>query len=385
MRYRRVGTVEISEIGLDCPSTTRLNSADVRSIVERGLGRGVNFLRAVEPEETSALGDALSALGARRSAVLAAGIGEFFSSFARHHMTLGEFLEHELNDQLSRAKSDYLDCFFIDIGAGRSVDLGAVLQEDLRTGDSGGHKSFEGGTFLHETIAEAVVTIERFKKAGRVRLSGIGGENLSVLKRILIKNKNFDLAFVPYNYAFRIAAEELIPIATETKTAVVATRPLWWGVRSIPVTVLTESPFPNERFSLGADEGALTRIACKWPLANSGVTSVMAEANSLAPLDTLSEASTDRTWTRADEEALSKAFDVANAQQGLFIILSAMNSPDDDIRARGWAAYIRRGLPECGFDPFASEASRLKALRLIASAVVKDETLMTHEGLDDLE
>lgn len=300
-------------------------------------------------------------------------------------MVLEDFLEHELSDQLSRLKSDYVDCFTIDVGSGRSVDLGAILNEEIPAGDAGGHRSYEGGVFLHETVADCVNIMDRFKREGRIRLAAISGENLSVLKRIITKNKGFDAAFVPYNYAFRNAADELIPIASETRTAIVATRPLWWLIRAIPVTVLAQSPFPADRASLNIDENVLTKIACKWPLTENGVTSVMAEAESIAPLDLLAEASTDERWTRADEDAMRKVAEKVEVQQGLLVILSAMNSPDPDIRARGWAAYIKRGLPESGYDPFAGHDERTLALGAIARTVVKDETVISHEGLDDLD
>jgi len=386
MNYSRVASVEVSQVGLDFAVARDLPAAVLKNVVAKALDSGVDFFSSLQPAETSMLGEALARLGARKRAVVTAGIPRFFAAYAGHPMSADEFLEHELSDRLSRLESNFVDCFTIDIGQGRGVDFEAVLKEPI---PSGGHPpgapaTYEGGVFLHETLFDCLDVLSRFKKEGRIRLAGVSGENIAILKRILAKQRGFDVAFAPYNYGFRAAADELISIAAEVGTSFVATHPLWWGIREIPVTVLTESPFPRDRAAVRAPAAALSTAACKWPLAEKAVASVLAAVQSEALVEAVAAASGDSPWTKADEEFLRPVLDVATAHKGLFLILSAMNSADADVRARGWAAYVRRGLPDLGYDPAEPEAKRVEILERIAREVVAGEPVAREANIEEL-
>lgn len=385
MRFRRIGNIDVSVVSLSAADVSGMPSAVCKDIVAKALTAGVNFLHSIEPDETSALGDCLSSLEARRRTAVAAGIPRFFAAYAEHPMNAGEFLEHELADRLERLRSKYLDCFILDLGSGTSVDLESVLREEIASASAVRAvrtSSFEGGIFLHETLSECLQVLQRFKSQGRIRLIGLSGENLSAVRRVLVKHESIDVAFVPYNYAFRAAAAELIPVAAEKHTAIITTRPLWWGVREIPVTVLAESPYPADMASISVDADKLMAAAFRWPLNETTVASVLIEA-SPAELADVAPAAEESIWTRNDEETLRGIAEVASAQRGIFLMLSAMNSADPILRARGWAACLRMGIDDSGYDPAASESTRKAALKKIADSSVQAKPA-TPEDLDEL-
>jgi len=385
MKYRRVENIDLSEVSLDCSWAANRSPQDAKALVRRALDLGVDFFCALEPAEATALGESLSDLGARRKAVVSAGIPGFFAAYASHRMTAAEFLEHELADRQQRLGGNYIDCFVLDLGGGRSVSLDGVLKEEIQPDvppRGVAPAGFEGGIFLHETLADSLAVLADFKKKGRIRLSAIAGENVAAVKRVLVKHESIDLAFVPYNYAFRAAASELLAIAAEVNTAVIATRPLWWGIREIPVTVLAESPYPPDRASIAVPAGQLAASACRWPLSEPVVASVLAGARSPDEVANAASASGDIHWTRKDEETLRAVAAVATAQRGIFLVLSAMNSPDPAVRAQGWAACLRLGLQDFCYDPAAANAARSDALRRIAETAV--QTPPPAEDLDEL-
>lgn len=387
MNYRQMGNTDVSEIALDGAIAGRLSGADFAAFASKAFELGINLFCTLKPEETSATGEALRTLSARRKATVTAGVADFFVSYAQHKMRVDEFLEHELADRLARLDSTYLDCFVIDLGRGRSVDLEAVKDEEISGG--GDEKSmavatYEGGTFLHETVADCLEVMERFKHQGRVRLAGISGENIKTLERVLVKAEGFDVAFVPYNYGFRAAGDELIPVAAEVSTSIVATRPLWWGIREIPITVLAESPYPAAKVSVSVRADALARAACKWPLGEKGVSSVAVEVSEPGELVKAAKASGEVAWTRADEEALRPVGEITEVQEGLLVILSAMNSREAEVRERGWAALLRKGLGGFEFDPHGDAKAREESLFAISEALVVEEALPPEEDLDEL-
>lgn len=387
MNYRRLANADVSELTLDATAGGLLGEAEFGKIVSESLEQGINLFYAIKPEECSALGAALKDLQARRNAIVAAGIEDFFRAFARHEMRLGEFLEHELSDRLERLDSTYLDCLVIDLGRGRGVDLEAVRAEGISGGNGKAMEleTFEGGTFLHETIQDCLETIDRFRQDGLIRMAGISGENIDALTRVLVKHSGFDVVFAPFNYAFRAAAKSLIPVAAEQETAVVTTRPLWWDLREIPVSVLAESPYPLPQAQVEADASSLAAAACKWPLTEKTVVSVAFDISREGQAATLVGACRDEIWTRSDEETLRPVAAVAESHQGLFVALSAMNSPDDRLRQLGWATLQRKGLAEdLQFDPAAEEDLRRDALREIAAALVPPEPPPPDEEFDDL-
>ena len=300
-------------------------------------------------------------------------------------MAVDEFLEHELADRLTRLGSNYLDCFVIDVGEGHGVDFEAVLKEGVPSAPPrpASRRRATKAASLYETLYDCLEVLAAFKKEGRIRLAGISCENIALLKRILAKESGFDVVFAPYNYCFR-AASELVAIASETNTAFVATRPLWWGIREIPVTVLSESPFPRDKASVAADSASLAAAACKWPLSTDSVVGVLADVASADSLAGVSAAVTDSNWTRADEELLRPIASVASAQKGLFLILSAMNSADADTRTRGWAAYVRRGLADFGYDPAGPSSKRVAALARISKDIVSAASPVEKCDLEEL-
>lgn len=387
MNYRRLANADVSELTLEARAGGLLDDVEFGKIVSESLEQGINLFYAIKPEECSALGTALKNLQARRNAIVAAGIEDFFRAFARHEMRLGEFLQHELSDRLERLGSTYLDCFIIDLGHGSGVDLTAVRGEGISGGNGKAVEleTFEGGTFLHETIADCLTTIDRFRQNGLIRMAGMSGENVDALTRVLVKHSGFDVVFAPFNYAFRAAAEALIPVASEQETAVVATKPLWWGLREIPLSVLAESPYPLPQAQVDADAASLTAAACKWPLTEKTVISVAFDISREGQATTLVGACKDEVWTRSDEETLRPAAAVAESHEGLFVALSAMNSADDRLRELGWAALQRKGLAEdLEFDPAADQDLRRDALAAVAAALVPPEPPLPDEEFDEL-
>jgi aryl-alcohol dehydrogenase-like predicted oxidoreductase len=386
MNYRRLANTEISEVSLDL-SGMRLNGDPTSErCVGDALEAGVNLIFTLRPEETSELGRALKSLGARRNTLVAAGIENFFAAFSRHKMRLEEFLKHELEDRLERLESTYLDCFVIDLGRGRAANLQAVRGEGISSSDNGKAtplETFEGGTFLHETMSDCLTVLDVLSKDGRVRFAALTGENVDAVKRVLVKHGGFHAAFVPYSYGFRGAEEELLPIAAEMGTAIVAIKPLWWVLRDIPVTVLAESPYPRDKASAGARADALALAADRWPINQEGVSSVAVEASDAGSLK--AAASAEEGWTRADEEALRPAARIAEAHSGLFLALSAMNSEDALLRAHGWAALLKM-TPSLAaqFDPEAPAKERLSALEEIAAQEIPPEPPPAAEDLDEL-
>ena len=388
MNYRRLGDMDVSEIALDAEVSSSLGAADFESIVSECLENGVNLFLARKPEEVSSLGEALKQLDARKKAVVCVGIEDFFKAFASHDMHLGEFLEHELADRLERLAGNYIDCLVIDLGRGHSMDLETVRSEGISAGDGGkavALEMFEGGTFLHETISDCLTTIEGFVKDGRVRLAGVAGENIDALTRVLVKHPDFDAVFAPFNYGFSRAAAELIPVAAETQTPLVATRPLWWGIREIPVTVLAESPYPPDRASVGIKALPLQKAALKWPLTEKGVVSVSACVPAPGVVEHFTRPSGDEVWTRADEETLRKVASIAKSYEGLYVALSAMNSVREELRALGWALLQRRGLAvDIQFDFDAPEDTRSRRLAEITAVVMPDEPAEPDDDIDQL-
>jgi|GEM_PF-3269132 len=387
MKYRQVGNLDVSEVALDCSVAKDLTTAQMSTLVEKAFDLGIDFFHALQPAEATALGDCLGRLDARRRAIVAAGVPRLFAAYASHHMPTEEFLEHELSDRIERLGGGYIDCFVLDLGRGKAVDFDAVLKEDLSPGGDDravATSSYEGGIFLHETLAECLEVLGRFKQEGRIRVSAVSGENITAVRRVLVKHPSIDAALVPYNYGFRAAEEELIPVAAETKTSVVATRPLWWGIREIPVTVLAESPYPKDAARIGLKAAGVVRTACKWPLGTGAVAGILGEARTSEELADLAAASSDSHWTRDDEETLRAVASVAAAQRGIFLILSAMNSKDPALRAHGWAACLRRELPDFGYDPSGDEESRAASLKRVAEAVIQQAPAIPEEGLDEL-
>jgi len=387
MKYRRLANTDVSEVALDTAACRVLSSDDFTELISTALDSGINFFHTLKPEETSAAGQALKTLSARRNAIVSAGIEDFFAAFSRHRMRLEDFLEHELEDRLVRLESTYLDCLVINLGRGRSVDLEGARREGISgAGDDKAVEleQFEGGTFLHETIGDFLDIADRFRHEGRVRIIGLSGENVDALRRVLVKHSDFDAVIAPYSYGFRAAAEELLPVAEETKTAFVAARPLWWNIRDIPVTVLAESPFPKDK-AVRLKASRLALAACKWPLQEKAVVSVCASARTSREVESLAGASGDQLWTRADEEALRQVAGIAAAAGGLFVALSAMNSADAETRARGWAVLVRKNLTGGEvFNPDAPRKERQEVLERIAAAVVPKEPVIPDEDIDEL-
>lgn len=388
MNYRRLANTDVSQVALESEACRVLSNGDFTALVSKAIDTGINFCHSLKPEETSAVGQALKSLSSRRNVIVSAGIEDFFAAFARHDMRLDDFIEHELEDRLARLESTYLDCLVMDVGRGRAVDLDAVRTEGVSGGGNGKAvklEQFEGGTFLHETINDFLSIANRFRHEGRVRIIGVCGENVDAIRRVLVKHGDFDVAFAPYSYGFRAAAEELLPVAQETSTAFVATRPLWWGLRNIPVTVLAESPYPADKANAGIKAPRLASRACKWPLEEKTVISVCAPATTDADVENLACVSGGETWTRADEETLRPLAEIAQAAGGLFVALSAMNSENPDIRAHGWSVLVRRELTGgFVFDPDGAKSERLDALEKIADAVVPPEPVIPEEDVDEL-
>ncbi len=385
MEYRRLANTEVSEISVDVSRLSTAEDTEARDAVSAALETGVNLVVTLRPEETSLVGRALKALSARRNTLVAAGIENFFTAFARHKMRLDEFLTHELEDRLERLESTYLDCFIIDVGRGRAADLQAVREEGISSSDNGKAatlETFEGGTFLHETISDCLEILDAFSKQGRMRFAALAGENVDAVKRVLVKHGEFDAVLVPYSYGFRAAQEELIPIADETSTAVVAVKPLWWCLREIPVTILAESPYPRDKASAGARRETLAAVASRWPLNQEAVSSVTMDALDAQALAVA--ASLETPWTRADEETLRPVGRVSQAHGGLFLALSAMNSEDVFLRSRGWAALQKIAPSPCfEFDPESPAKERTKVLEEIAAHVIPPEPAAA-EDLDEL-
>mgnify|MGYP001339297589 CR=1 FL=1 len=71
-------------------------------------------------------------------------------------------------------------------------------------------------------------------------------------------------------------------------------------------------------------------------------------------------------------------------QNGVLLVLSAMNSADPVLRAHGWAACLRMGVSDFGYDPAANEDSRNAALKQIAASAVQTAAAPSPESLDEL-
>ena len=65
-------------------------------------------------------------------------------------------------------------------------------------------------------------------------------------------------------------------------------------------------------------------------------------------------------------------------------MLSAMNSGQAEMRARGWAALQRKTQGDFDFDPDGPEKERADALARIASDLVAEEVSLPPEDLDEL-
>ena len=198
MKYRRAGNVDVSEIAFDCAVARDLPQTGFDSLVEKALALGIDFFCTLQPAETTALGECLARLGARRKAVTSAGVARFFASYSAHHMPADEFLEHELSDRLERLGGNYVDCFVLDLGDGRGVDLESAQKAEIHSSvdrRAVATRSYEGGIFLHETLADCLEVLDRFKKQGRIRLVGISGENVTAVRRALVKHDGLDVAF----------------------------------------------------------------------------------------------------------------------------------------------------------------------------------------------
>ncbi len=388
MNYRRLANTDVSEIALEAAPCRVLSNGDFTALISKALDSGINFFCSLKPEETGTIGQALKSLSARRNAIVAAGIEDFFASLTRHRMRTEEFLEHELEDRLARLESTYLDCLVLDLGRGHSVDLQGVRREGI----SGGSDSravelehFEGGTFLHETMRDFLKVANRFRHQGRVRTIGLAGENVDAVSRVLGKQHDFDVIFAPYSYGFRAVEDGLLAIAHETRTAFVATRPLWWGPRHIPVTVLAESPFPADRAVAETGPEDLASRACKWVLQQKAVSSACASVCTPAQVEALAAASPRDAWTRADEESLGKVGAVASDAGGLFLALSAMNSKDPELRAQGWAVLVRKDLTGGEvFDPDAAARDRQRVLERIAETILPPEPVEPDQDVEEL-
>ena len=196
MEKVRLGRTElmVSRIALGGIPIMRVSPEDAAEIVKAALGWGINFIDTANSYQDSEakIGGAIKGIP-REELVLAT------KSTAKDKQTL---LQH-LDLSLKHLGVDYLDIY----------QLHNVSQEkcDAVFGPNG----------AYEGLVEAV-------KAGKVRFPAFSSHNIPFSVK-LMKENQFDVVQLPFNYIDNSAAYEAIPLASELDMGFIAMKPLGGG------------------------------------------------------------------------------------------------------------------------------------------------------------
>ena len=198
MRKRRIGSLEVSVVGLGCNNLgRRLDEAATRSVVDAALDAGVDFFDTAdvygETDSETFLGRVLQ--GRRDRVVLATKFGSKVAEGKQGARP--EYVRQALEDSLRRLRTDHVDLYQLhrpDPTVPIADTLGA-LAEAVRAGLV---REIGCSNFTAEQIAEAEAAVA----PGAPRFVSVQNE-LSLLRRdaekdVLPACRERGLAFLPY-------------------------------------------------------------------------------------------------------------------------------------------------------------------------------------------
>jgi aryl-alcohol dehydrogenase-like predicted oxidoreductase len=274
MERRRIGTLEVSVVGLGCNNFGwRIDKKATHAVVRAALDAGINFLDTADMysagQSEEYLADALG--GRRKEIVLATKFG--FSMGEGKSGASPAYIRQAVESSLSRFKTDYIDLYQLhtpDPNTPISDTLG-VLGELVKAGTV---REIGCSNFSADQLREAAAAVE----AGAPRFVSVQNE-YSLLNRaaeagVLPECKRQGIAFIPY---FPLANGLLtgkyrkgqpIPENSRGKDG--------WGPK-----VFTESNLDlvESLYGFASSRGhSLLELAVSWLAAQEGVASVIAGA-----------------------------------------------------------------------------------------------------------
>ena len=296
MRKRRIGSLEVSVVGLGCNNFgRRLDEAATRSVVDAALDAGVDFFDTAdvygETDSETFLGRVLQ--GRRDRVVLATKFGSKVAEGKQGARP--EYVRQALEDSLRRLRTDHVDLYQLhrpDPTVPIADTLGA-LAEAVRAGLV---REIGCSNFTAEQIAEAEAAVA----PGAPRFVSVQNE-LSLLRRdaekdVLPACRERGLAFLPY-----------FPLFSGLLTGKYRRgRPLPEGTR-ITGNPRWEQHLTEANLDLIEDLAAfaeqrgkeLVDLAFAWLLAKPEVASVIAGATSAAQVQRNARAG---TWELTPED-----------------------------------------------------------------------------------
>ena len=183
MRTRRLGSLEVSVVGLGCNNFgRRVDQAGTRAVVDAALDAGVNFFDTAESygggQSETFLGEALR--GRREQAVLATKFGG--GGKVAYRKGSREQIRHALEGSLQRLQTDY-------------VDLYQHHQEDPET-----------------PLAETISALDELAREGKVRAYGTSNYSATEIeKAAALAQEAYVSEQSEYSWLAREAERELLP------------------------------------------------------------------------------------------------------------------------------------------------------------------------------
>lgn len=215
MRQRVLGKtgIPISELGLGGLFLSRLGSTadDCRAAVLRAVERGVNYL-----DTAPAYADSEDVVGrilreVRGPVVVSTKVGGRPHPFDPRNQTQ---LRASVTESLRRLGREVIDVLFV--------------HEPDRPGQ------YAWWTDPDEVVGPVLDVLDRLKRDGLIRFTGLGGTTATELAHF-VRSGKFDVVLSAFNYSalWREAAHEVLPAAVERNMGIVLGSPLQQGALAV--------------------------------------------------------------------------------------------------------------------------------------------------------
>ncbi len=292
-------------------------------IVEKAVGRGINYFDTTWKNEAELLGNVLKQTGLRDHAVVNGMVLGSFTGSKATGLTVEDYFDKWLDYRLASFPGGYFDMFMIN-----------AIEEGYNEGE----------------CERLVRLLEKRRAAGDFKAFGFSSHDVFLAREISDRFPQFQSVMVPYNYMnrrFEAAFDGVglrlrnhgnsdmdgcisIPSAPAYvgDAAFIAMKPLVWAEYGVPFCALNQlGPF-SELFGFEPEPGIATS-AFRFILSSPRITTVISAVNSMEEVDLLADAA-DGALTDKEESSLSQ-YQVAQAShQAIPLFLSAMKA--DNLR-----------------------------------------------------
>jgi predicted aldo/keto reductase-like oxidoreductase len=289
-------------------------------IVEKAIGRGINYFDTTWKNEAELLGKALEQTGLRDHAVVNGMVLGSFTGSKAAGQTVEAYFDQWLNHRLASFPGGYFDMFMIN-----------AIEEGYNEGE----------------CERLVRHLEKRRTAGDFKAFGFSCHDVFLARKIADRFPQFQSVMVAYNYMNRRyetafdgnVSGNAAAVHDGSSTgntaapyggnaAIIAMKPLVWAEYGVPFCALNQLDQFSELFGF-KPEPAIATSAFRFILSNPRVTTVISAVNSLQEVDLLADAA-DAALTGKEETSL-KQYQAAQAGfRAIPLFLSAMKA--DNLR-----------------------------------------------------